>query len=225
MASWTSPVTARVPYVNLGAAHRPLRAELLRAVERVIDASAFVLGAEVEAFEHAAATFVGAKHAVGVSSGTDALLVALTALGVGPGDEVLTTPFTFFATVEGILRLGATPRFVDVELETLNMDAGRAIDALSGHPRAILPVHLYGSPVRLGRLAETARAAGVPIVEDAAQSFGSSDGGRAAGTRGTLGCFSFFPTKVLGALGDGGLIVTDDAKPERALPQSPPARQ
>lgn len=204
----TGPV--RVPLVDLEAHHAPLREELDAAFRRVVARGKFVLGPEVSAFEEAAATFLGSKHAIGVSSGTDALLVALAALGVGRGDEVVTTPFTFFATVEVILRLGAVPRFVDVEPGALTLDPGCVEEALSSRTKAILPVHLYGNGADVTRLRALSERHGIPIVEDAAQAFGSAVEGRSLGTFGALGCFSFFPTKVLGALGDGGLVVTNE---------------
>lgn len=205
-------MTMRVPFVDLAVQHAALADEIGDAVERVLRSSRFVLGPEVERFERAAADFLGARYAVGVSSGTDALLVALTSIGVGPGDEVLTTPFSFFATVEAILRTGAQPHFVDIDPRTLNIDETRVAAAIADRTRAIVPVHLYGSPVRLDTLRDVAERRGVPIVEDAAQSFGARYASRAAGTWGRLGCFSFFPAKVLGAIGDGGLIVTDDER-------------
>jgi dTDP-4-amino-4,6-dideoxygalactose transaminase len=203
-------VTVRVPMVDLGPQHAALRPELEQAFGEVLTSSQFVLGAEVERFEGAAAAYLGARHAVGVSSGTDALLVALMALGVGPGDEVVTTPFSFFATVGSILRLGARPRFVDVDPATLNLDVARIEEAITERTRAVVPVHLYGNPARLDAIAAVTARHGIPVVEDAAQAFGARYGDRAAGTWGKLGCFSFFPTKILGALGDAGLVVTDD---------------
>ena len=196
--------------VDLAAQHAPLSSAFEKAFRRVLDSSRFILGPEVIALENEAAAYLGAEHAIGVSSGSDALLIALTALGVGSGDEVITTPFTFFATVEAILRLGARPRFVDVDPRTLQLDVGLVLDAISPRTRAIVPVHLYGTPVKLDELARVAAQNQVPIVEDAAQSFGSRYGGRSVGTWGACGCFSFFPTKVFGALGDGGLVVTND---------------
>jgi dTDP-4-amino-4,6-dideoxygalactose transaminase len=201
---------ARVPLADLAAQHAPIGDEIAAAMRRVVASSRFILGPEVLGFEAAVAEFLEARHAIGVSSGTDALLVALWASGVRAGDEVVTTPFTFFATVEAIQRLGARPRFVDVDPATLNLDVQQVAAAISSHTRAIVPVHLYGSPVPTAALCALGRLHGVRVVEDAAQAFGARDGSRAAGTSGDLGCFSFFPSKVLGALGDGGLIVTGD---------------
>jgi dTDP-4-amino-4,6-dideoxygalactose transaminase len=203
-------VTIRVPFVDLAAEHAPLRGLIDDAIRRVVDSSRFVLGPEVERFERDAASFLGAPHAIGVSSGSDALVMSLTAIGVGAGDEVLTTPFSFFATAESILRIGARPRFVDVSLDSLCLDPERVAGAISPRTRAILHVHLFGSMEGIEVLAQLSERRGVPMIEDAAQAFGSVRGGRAAGTWGAAGCFSFFPTKVLGALGDGGLVVTRD---------------
>lgn len=184
--------------------------ELEAAFARVLGSGKFILGEEVEAFEREVAEFLGAGHAVGVSSGSDALVCALLALGCGPGDEVVLPAFSFFATPEAICRVGATPRFVDVELDAFGMDLGAAAAALGPRTRALLAVHLYGCPVALDALDALAARAGVPVVEDAAQAFSASFGGRRAGTWGQAGCFSFFPTKPLGGFGDGGMIVTDD---------------
>jgi dTDP-4-amino-4,6-dideoxygalactose transaminase len=197
--------------LDLARQHAPLRVELERAFAEVLTSSQFILGAEVDRFERSVAAYLGVQHAIGVSSGTDALLMALMAVGVGPGDEVVTTPFSFFATVESILRVGARPRFVDVDPATLNLDVSLVEEALTDRTRAILPVHLYGNPMQLDGLIRLAESRGIPVIEDAAQAFGSRIGDRATGTRGALGCFSFFPTKILGALGDAGLVVTNDS--------------
>lgn len=200
----------RVPMVDLAAQHAALRSELMSALARVYDSQRFILGDEVAAFEEQAAAFLGASFAVGVSSGTDALTCALLAAGITRGDEVLTTPFSFFATAEAILRVGATPRFVDIRLDTLNLDPTRLIGSASARTRAIVPVHLYGQPVEMDRVMDAAKAIGAIVVEDAAQAFAATYQGQGAGTWGLAGCFSFFPSKVLGALGDAGMIVTDD---------------
>lgn len=199
----------RVALCDLARQAAALRPELEAAAARVLASGAYVLGAEVEAFEREVAAFVGAPHAVGVASGTDALELALRAVGVGPGDEVLTTPFTFFATVSAILGCGAVPVFADVDPATLLLDPAAAAAVLARRPRvrAIVPVHLYGHPAAVDELA----ALGPPLVEDAAQALGARSRGRAVGTLGAAGCFSFFPTKNLGAFGDGGLVTTADA--------------
>lgn len=200
----------RVPFVDLRAQTRRLHAELTSAFERVLASGVFVLGDEVLDFERTMAARIGARHAIGVSSGTDAILAALLALGIGSGDEVVTTPFSFIATAESVRRVGAEIRFADVERTTLNVDAAKIEDAMTPRTRAILVVHLYGRPASLDLLSEIAARRGVPLVEDAAQAYGSTFGGRSVGSWGRIGCFSFFPTKLLGAMGDAGLVVTDD---------------
>jgi dTDP-4-amino-4,6-dideoxygalactose transaminase len=169
----------------------------------------FILGPEVEAFEREVAAYLGVKHAVGVNSGTDALLIGMRALGIGPGDEVITTPFTFIATAEAISQVGATPVFVDIDAATCNLDVKLVERAITAHTRAILPVHLYGNAVQMDSILDCARRHGLKIVEDVAQAFGGEYGGRKLGTLGDLGAFSFFPSKTLGAFGDAGLVATD----------------
>jgi dTDP-4-amino-4,6-dideoxygalactose transaminase len=200
----------RVPLFDLRAEHARLGSELISAVSRVLESGRVVLGPEVDAFEDAVRARLGVRYAVGVSSGSDALLAALMALGVGPGDEVVTSSFTFIATVEAILRLGATPCFVDVEPGTLDLDPRRVDAAVNTKTRAIIVVHVYGRPARVDVLSEIASRHAVPLVEDAAQAFGSRYLDRPLGRWGRCGCFSFFPTKVLGAAGDAGMFVTDD---------------
>lgn len=195
---------ARIPVVDVGAGIATLLGPITDATARVLRSGTFVLGPEVLAFEAEIARFLGVSHAVGVSSGTDALVCALAALGIGANDEVITTPFTFVATAEAIRRVGARPRFVDVSEETLQLDAMQVSSAVSACTKAIVPVHLFGHAAELPDL-------GVPIVEDAAQAIGARVHGRRVGSSGELGCFSFFPAKPLGALGDGGLVVTSDA--------------
>ena len=194
-----------VPLVDLGAELRPLRADIDAAIARVLDSARFIGGDEVSGFEAELAPVGGARFAVGVSSGTDALLAALMALDIGPGDEVVTTPFSFFATVGAIVRLGARPVFADIEEGTCNLDLDAALAAVSARTRAILPVHLYGMPARLPG-AEPVRPSGdaIAIIEDAAQSLG------AAPVAGLCQCISFFPTKNLGAIGDAGAVLTND---------------
>jgi dTDP-4-amino-4,6-dideoxygalactose transaminase/carbonic anhydrase/acetyltransferase-like protein (isoleucine patch superfamily) len=200
-----------VPFMDLAAQHEPLRGPLQAAFDGLLDTGEFILGSAVEGFERQVAGTLGVSHAVGVSSGTDALYLALHALGIGPGDEVITTPLTFVATAESIVRVGATPRFVDVEPGSLNLDPEQVEAALSPKTKAILPVHLFGSPAALEPLVSLATAKGLHLIEDAAQAFGGKLLGRALGSWGTLGCFSFFPSKPLGCLGDGGLVVTADS--------------
>jgi dTDP-4-amino-4,6-dideoxygalactose transaminase len=200
-----------VPLLDLQGQYRPLREELLAAIARVCDSQRFIGGPEVEGLEAEIAASLGVTHAVGLSSGTDALLVALMALGVGPGDEVITPTFSFFATAGCASRLGATPKLVDIDPLTFNIDP-RAVDAaVTPRTRAIMPVHLYGQCADMDPILELASRKGIPIVEDAAQAIGSTYKGRHAGSMGTAGCFSFFPSKNLGAFGDAGLLTTSDA--------------
>jgi dTDP-4-amino-4,6-dideoxygalactose transaminase len=184
--------------------------ELRPAMDRVILSQRFILGEEVAAFEREVAAYIGVKHAVGVSSGTDAIAIALSALGIGEGDEVITTPYTFFATTGAILRVGATPVFVDIEPDGFNLDAERVSEALTPRTRAILPVHLFGQAADMRALRELANQRGLALIEDAAQALGATLDGARVGSLGDIACFSFFPTKNLGAFGDGGLVSTND---------------
>jgi dTDP-4-amino-4,6-dideoxygalactose transaminase len=210
----------RVPLLDLRPQLADIEAELKAAVLDVVESTRYVMGPKVELFEEAAADYVGSRYAIGVSSGTDALLASLMALGVGAGDRVVTTAYSFFATVGVIARLGATPVFADIDPDTLNLDPGALRASLEGEGtdrvRAIVPAHLFGQCADMDPILEVAGARGIPVVEDAAQAIGahypSRKGGRRAGSLGALGCFSFFPSKNLGALGDGGLVVTDDAQ-------------
>jgi dTDP-4-amino-4,6-dideoxygalactose transaminase len=200
----------RVPLLDLSEQHARLREELRAAIDRVVDSQQFVLGPDVRLLEEEVARYTGARHAVGCASGSDALLLALLALDVGAGDEVVTSPFTFFATAGAIARLGARPRFVDIEPRTCNIDASKIEAATGPRTRAIIPVHLYGQCAEMGEIMEAASARGLPVIEDAAQAIGATDGERQAGTMGAVGCFSFYPTKNLGAAGDAGMLTTDD---------------
>lgn len=200
----------RIPMLDLEAQNGPLMPRILESIESVARAGRFILGPDVDAFEKEIAAYVGSAHAIGVSSGTDALLVALMALDIGPGDEVVTTPFTFFATAGCISRVGAKPVFVDIDPATFSLDPSRLEAAITPRTKAIVPVHLFGRACAMGPIAEIARRAKVPLIEDAAQSLGAvADLGR-VGTLGAFGCFSFFPSKNLGCFGDGGLVTTDD---------------
>jgi dTDP-4-amino-4,6-dideoxygalactose transaminase len=192
--------------LDLEAQHAPLASDLRVAADRVLASGRFILGAEVAAFERELASTLGFAAAVGTSSGTDALLALLMAAGVGPGDEVITTPYSFFATVEGIVRLGATPVFADVEAETLNLDPDAAVARFGPRTRAVLPVHLFGRAARLDALRAVCSARGVPLIEDAAQAIGARGVGAGWGT-----ALSFFPAKNLGGFGDGGAVLTNDA--------------
>ena len=211
-------MSATIPILDLGPEIARQRAELEVAFARVLDSGRFIGGPEVEAFEAEAAEYLGAEHAVGLNSGTDALVIALRALGVGPGDEVITTPFSFFATAEAISHAGATPVFVDIDERTFNLDPTLLDDAVSDRTRAVLPVHLYGRPAPMREIVEAAERHGLAVVEDCAQSFGAVYGGERegegkgskTGTLGAAGCFSFFPSKNLGAFGDGGMLSTND---------------
>jgi len=201
---------ATVPLLDLQSEYTPLRDEILAAIARVCDSQQFILGAEVEQLEADLARRIGVRHAIGVSSGTDALLVSMMALGIGAGDEVITPTFSFVATAGSVARLGATPVFVDVDPVTMMIDPEAVRRALTPRTRAIVPVHLFGLCADMDSLAKVAQARDVPIVEDAAQALGATDRDRQAGTLGRLGCFSFFPTKNLGAFGDAGLVTTND---------------
>ncbi len=199
-----------IPLFTLGRQWPEVENEVRQALERVFATQQFILGPEVAAFEREIAAFLQVDFAVGVSSGTDALLAALMALGVGPGDEVITTPFTFFATAGTVARLGAKPVFVDISPVDFNLDATQLPKAITPRTKAIVPVHLYGQAADMDAIREA--AAGIPVVEDCAQAIGTTYKGRPVGGLGTVGCFSFFPTKNLGAFGDGGLVTTNDPK-------------
>ena len=201
----------RVPLLDVPRQNRPLEAELTAAFERVLRSGQFILGPEVERFETAAAPVAGARFAIGVSSGTDAILVALMALGIGPGDEVICPSFTFFATAGCVARVGAVPVFVDSRAECLNLDPAAIERRITARTKAIIPVHLFGQPADLDEILEIARRHKLAVIEDAAQSFGAEYRGRPVGSIGEFGIVSFFPTKNLGALGDAGLVVTNDA--------------
>ncbi len=199
-----------VPLLDLKAQYEPLREQILAAVTRVCDSQRFILGPETQALERELAGMLGVTDSVGVSSGTDALLVAMMALGVGPGDEVVTSTYSFFATAGCISRLGARPVLVDIDPVTYNIDPAGVAAALTPKTRAIVPVHLYGHCADMDALLSIASSAGVPVIEDACQSIGATWQGRQAGSMGAAGCFSFFPSKNLGAFGDGGLVTTPD---------------
>jgi len=184
--------------------------EFIKAIEEVLKSAQFIMGPNVKAFEEEVASYLGVKHAVGVNSGTDALLIAVKAAGIGPGDEVITTPFTFFATAEAVSQVGATPVFVDVNERTYNIDPKAIEPAITERTKAIIPVHLYGQAADMDPIMNLARKYNLKVIEDTAQAFGGEYKGRKLGTIGHIGCYSFFPSKTLGAFGDGGLITTDD---------------
>lgn len=199
-----------IPLLDVNAQNLPLEAELLETFARVLRSGRFILGEEVEAFERECAALVGAKHALSVSSGTDALLLALMALEIGPGDEVLCPAFTFFATAGSIARVGAVPVFCDVCPVCFNLDVNSLSERITERTKAIMPVHLFGQSADMGPLRELASRHGLVVIEDCAQSIGSRHKGESCGLMGNVGCCSFFPSKNLGGFGDGGLVVTND---------------
>lgn len=200
----------KVPLLDLGAQYEPIRDAVVEAVTRIVDTQQFILGREVEAFEAEVAAYLGARQAIGVSSGTDALLVAMMALGIQPDDEVIVPTYSFFATAGCVRRLGARPVFVDIDPVSYNLDIDQVRRAITPRTRAVVPVHLYGQAAEMDALLAVARDAGLSVIEDAAQAIGAIYHGRAAGTLGLFGCFSFYPSKNLGAAGDAGLVTTDD---------------
>lgn len=226
----------KVPILDLKPQYQAIQAEIQTAVNRVLESGQFILGPEVKQFEADAAAYLGVKHAIGVNSGTDALVISLRSLGIGPGDEVITTPFSFFATAESISMVGATPVFVDIDAASFNLDADQIRQCITDKTKAILPVHLFGNPAPMAKILEIAAAHNLKVVEDCAQAFGAvykgdcpgcggscQDAlrdrlmGQRIGAIGDAAAFSFFPTKNLGAYGDGGLITTqDDAVAEMA---------
>jgi len=207
----------KVPLLDLAEQHQQLRPELEAAIGRVLDTNAFILGNEVAALETEVAEYCGSRYAVGCASGSDAILLALMALGVGPGDEVITTPYSFFATVSSITRLGATPVFVDIEPGTYNIDPSQIDAKLTSRTRAIEPVHLYGQCSDMDAINEISMAKEISVVEDAAQAIGAEENCRRAGSMSAIGCFSFYPSKNLGGLGDGGMMTTNDENIHRKL--------
>lgn len=206
----------RIPMVDLTVQYRDLGHEIDEALQAVVASGQFVLGPNVQAFEREVAEYCGVRHAIAVASGTDALHLALRAAGVGPGDEVVTTPFTFIATAAAISQAGARPVFVDIDTATFNMNPALVDAAVTENTRAVLAVHLYGQPADLAPIRSVCRKRGLALIEDCAQSFGAEYDGRKSGAYGDIGCFSFYPSKNLGAYGDGGMVVTgDDAVAER----------
>jgi dTDP-4-amino-4,6-dideoxygalactose transaminase len=200
----------RVPLLDLKTQYETIRAEIRFVIERVLDSQNFILGPEVAGLEREIAEYSQCKFGIGVSSGTDALLVALMAIGVKPGDEVITTAYTFFATAGVISRLGAVPVFADIEADTFNIDPNKIESKISSRTRAVIPVHLFGRMARMDAIVEIANRHGIRVIEDAAQAVGAEYQGRRAGSIGDLGCFSFYPTKNLGAFGDAGMVTTND---------------
>ena len=199
-----------VKLLDLQAQYLPLRSEIRRVIDEVCDTQSLILGPHVERFERDLADYCGTKHAIGVSSGTDALLCSLMALGVGPGDEVICPSFTFFATAGSIARLGAVPVFVEIDPRTFNMDPDRVEEKVTRRTRAIMPVHLFGQLARMDPINDLARRRDLVVIEDAAQAIGAKRHGKPACAHGFAGCLSFYPTKNLGGFGDAGAICTDD---------------
>lgn len=199
-----------IPILDLKPEVESLWDELMEAIQGVLRSGHFIMGPNVKAFEHEVAQYLGVKHAIGVNSGTDALVIGLRAAGVGAGDEVITTPFTFFATAEAISTVGATPVFVDIDPKTFNIDPNLIEPAITSRTKAIIPVHLYGQSCEMETILGIAKQYGLKVIEDVAQAFGGEYQGKKVGTLGDVGCYSFFPSKNLGAYGDGGLITTND---------------
>lgn len=209
MRSMSSAPTS-VPFADLTRVNSPLKDEILKRIGAIIDRSSYVLGPEVEAFEKDFAKFVGTPHCLGLNSGLDALKLALEALGVGPGDEVITSANTFIATAYAISQVGAKPVLVDCEDRAWNLDPTKLEQAITPRTKAIMPVHLYGQPADMDPILAIAKKHGIPVIEDSAQSHGATYKGRACGTMGVMGCFSFYPGKNLGAMGEGGAVTTSD---------------
>jgi len=201
-----------IPMVDLKGQYLEIKDEIDQGMLQALEATQFILGPNVRAFEEEAASYLGVNHAVGCASGTDALHLALIAAGIGEGDEVITTPFTFIATAEAILYVGAKPVYVDIDEKTLNIDVNQIEAAITPKTKAILPVHLFGQPADMGSIQAIADKHNLVVVEDCAQSFGADIDGKQTGSMGIAGCFSFFPSKNLGCFGDGGLITTQDEK-------------
>lgn len=209
----------KVPLLDLRALHQPIREELLTAMARVVDSNAFILGEDVRQLEHSIAEYCQTRYAIGCGSGSDALLLAMMAAGIEPGDAVLTTPFTFFATAGSIALAGATPVFVDIDPATYNMDPQSLADTLRRTPKAkiVMPVHLYGGCADMDPILEIARARGCAVIEDGAQSIGAEYKDRRAQSMGDMGCLSFYPSKNLGAFGEGGMVLTQSEELARKL--------
>lgn len=206
----TADAAVEVPLLDLEPVHSPLRDQLQEAVNRVLKSNRFIGGPEIEHFEHEMADYCGVAEAIGVSSGTDALLVSLMALGVGYGDEVIVPSFTFFSTAGSVRRVGAVPVFCDIEPRALNLDSEKLPELITRRTKAVIPVHLFGQCADMDPILEICRSNSLSVIEDAAQAVGARYRGRMAGSMGDTGCFSFFPSKNLGGIGDGGLVTTND---------------
>lgn len=206
-----------IPMVDLKGQYLTLKDEIEQGLSEVLDTTHFIMGPNGAALEQEVAAYCGVRHAIGVASGTDALHLALRAAGIGEGDEVITSSFTFIATAEAISYVGARPVFVDIDPDTFNIDVGLIEAAITERTRAVLPVHLFGQPADLAPVAALCRKHGLKLVEDCAQSFGAEYDGKKSGAYGDLGCFSFFPSKNLGCFGDGGMVITDDDETAEAV--------
>ncbi len=210
MTTTLAPPSVPVPLLDLKKQYATIREEILRVTEDVYESQGFILGPRVEAFEKAVAGYVGARHAIGMSSGTDAQLAVMMALGIGPGDEVVTSPYTFFASAGAVSRLGARPVFVDIEPESFNLDPAKLEKAITPKTKLIQPVHLYGQCADMDPIRDIAKRKGIPVLEDACQSLGAAYGSVKAGALSQSCAFSFFPSKNLGGFGDGGMVTTSD---------------
>ncbi len=206
-----------IPLTDLRIQYQSIRKEIDSAIGRILERADFILGEELELLEKEISQYIGVKYAVGVGSGTDALVLALSGLGIGRGDEVITTPFTFIATAEAIVRTGAKPVFCDIDPRTYNIDPQKIEEKITKRTKAIIPVHLYGLPCNMDKILEIAKSNDLKVVEDCAQSFGSEYKGKKVGSFGDCGCFSFFPAKTLGCFGDGGMITTNDEEFARRI--------
>ena len=200
----------KIPILDLKPQYESIKEEIQTAINRVVESGRFIMGPDVKEFEQEMAEYLGVKHAIGVNSGTDALVIGLRGLGIGEGDEVITTPFSFFATAESVSNVGAKVVFADIDGSTYNISPQEIRAKITPRTKAILPVHLYGQPAAMGQIMDISREYGLKVIEDCAQSFGARYDGKATGTIGDVGAFSFFPSKNLGGYGDGGMIVTDD---------------
>ncbi|BCZ45353.1 hypothetical protein psyc5s11_14200 [Clostridium gelidum] len=199
-----------IPLVDLKAQYKTVEEKAMKAVSEVLSSASYIMGKDVTEFEKEFAEYIGVKHAISVGNGTDALVLALMACGIGEGDEVITTPFTFFATAESISFIGATPVFVDVEKDTYNIDPLKIEEKITKKTKAIMPVHIFGQPAKMDEIMAIAKKYNLKVIEDAAQAVGSEYKGKKSGAIGDVGCFSFFPTKNLGCAGDGGIITTSN---------------
>jgi dTDP-4-amino-4,6-dideoxygalactose transaminase len=200
----------KVPLLDLNAEYAPIKADIMKAIEEVVDSKQFIMGPKVIELEKQVAEYCQTKHAIGVSSGTDALVISLMGLDIAAGDEVITTAFTFFATAGSIARVGATPVFVDIDPKTLNIDPSKIEEKITSKTKAIVPVHLFGQMAEMDPIMEIAKKHNLSVIEDGAQAIGSEYNGKRAGSIGDTGCFSFFPSKNLGCCGDGGIVTTNN---------------